>query len=381
MNAILVERLALGGGGPTIVVKDSIAIAGHPTRCGSPAFADAAPAMEHADAVQALLDAGCRIVGKANMHELAYGVTGLNAWTGTPLNPRYPDRVPGGSSSGSAAAVAAGLCDIAVGSDTGGSIRIPAACCGVYGLKPTYGRISRRGAVPEQSSLDCLGPFAASIAMIERAMAMLDPNFQPEASLAAPTLGLVTVDADEAVLATISDRLDALDVTLKPVALPGMKAAFDAGLVIIGAENWAALGHLTQSQAMGADVRARLLAAAAITAGDVARAKQVRAAFIAEVDQALAGVDALVLPTMPDFPPTVEEAADAGAAIRITTFVRPFNLSGHPALSIPLEAPNRLPVGLQLVGRRGEDARLCAVARTLDLIGHKQEQNHDSRAG
>lgn len=381
MKAILVEQLALGADGPTVAIKDSIDIAGHATRAGSRVLAGAAPAGTHADVVQALLGAGCRIVGKANMHELAYGVTGINGWTGTPANPLYPGRVPGGSSSGSAAAVAAGLCDFALGTDTGGSIRIPAACCGVYGLKPSFGRVSRRGAMPAESSLDCVGPFARDLATIERAMAMLDPGFRSETAAPAPALGVVTVDADGAVLTTIQDRLAASGVVLKPVALPGMKAAFDAGLTIIGAENWAAFGHLAQSDAMGADVRTRLRAAAAITAEDVAKAEQVRAAFTAEVDAALAGVDALVLPTMPDFPLTLDEAADARAAIRVTAFVRPFNLSAHPALSIPLEAPSGLPVGLQLVGRRGEDARLCAVARALISSEHKQEQDHDSHAG
>src|ERR1019366_8897632 len=142
--AAFVLRLELGGEGPRVAVKDSIDIAGYPTRAGSAAFAAAAPALHHAAVVQALLDRGCRIVGKTNMHELAYGVTGINRWSGTPRNPRYPDRIPGGSSSGSAVAVAAGAVaaaapsdpphvgppvDFALGTDTGGSIRIPAACC------------------------------------------------------------------------------------------------------------------------------------------------------------------------------------------------------------------------------------------------------------
>ncbi len=138
----------------------------------------------HADVVANLLSAGCRIVGKTKMHELAYGMTGINAFEGTPINPRYPDRIPGGSSSGSAAAVAAGLVDFAIGTDTGGSIRQPAICCGVIGFKPTFGRVSRKGALPAQSSLDCIGPFARNLSMIERAMSAIDPTFQPRASIA-----------------------------------------------------------------------------------------------------------------------------------------------------------------------------------------------------
>src|SRR5580698_6855331 len=147
-DSVFVQTMDLGGDDLRVGVKDSIDIEGMPTRLACACFADAPPAERHAEVVRALLDAGCRIVGKTNMHELAYGVTGINRWTGTPVNPRAPERVPGGSSSGSAVAVAMQLVDFAVGTDTGGSIRIPSACCGVYGLKPTYGRVSRSGGQP-----------------------------------------------------------------------------------------------------------------------------------------------------------------------------------------------------------------------------------------
>ena len=175
-NFIFFKELSHGGQGLRVAVKDSIDMAGYPTCAGSAALAEAPPAARNADVMQAVLDAGCRIVGKTNMHELAYGVTGINDWTGTPINPFYPDRAPCAASSGSAAAVAAGLCDFALGSDTGGSIRTPAACCGVFGFKPSFGRVSRVGAHPKESSLDCIGPFAGSAAMIEKAMAIIDPT-------------------------------------------------------------------------------------------------------------------------------------------------------------------------------------------------------------
>lgn len=146
-GAHLTLPLDLGGDGPHVAVKDVIDIAGTPTRAGSRAFADRPAAPTHARVVQSLLDAGCRIVGKTNMHELAFGMTGVNDWTGTPVNPRYPHLVPGRSSSGSATAVAAELCDWALGTDTGDSIRVPAACCGIVGLKPTFGRLSREGLI------------------------------------------------------------------------------------------------------------------------------------------------------------------------------------------------------------------------------------------
>lgn len=364
-DAIIIQALSLGGDGLRVAVKDSLDIAGYPTRGGSAALADAPPAAHHAAVVQAVLDAGCRIIGKANMHELAYGVTGVNRWTGTPANPRYPAHVPGGSSSGSAAAVAAGLCDFALGTDTGGSIRTPAACCGVFGLKPTFGRVSRQGAHPAVSSLDCVGPFADSVAMLERAMAIIDPTFQPEETPSAIRLGRVACTADPAIARAFDAALGGTGAHISEVALPGMDAAFAANIAIIGAETWAAFGSLTASPDMGDDVRQRLLNASKVTADDLARAEEVRARFRAEVDAALEGVDALVLPTMPVFVPTLEEAADAAAMLKLTALVRQFNLSGHPALSIPVATPTGLPIGIQLVGRIGGDAALCAVARAL----------------
>jgi amidase len=144
-----------------------------------------------------------------------------------------------------------------------------------------------------------------------------------------------------------------------------MDAAFAANIAIIGAETWAAFGSLTASPNMGEDVRQRLLNASKVTADDLAKAEDVRARFRAEVDAALEGVDALVLPTMPVFVPTLEDAADAAAMLKLTALVRQFNLSGHPALSIPVATPTGLPIGIQLVSRIGGDAALCAVARAL----------------
>jgi amidase len=364
-DAIFVERLSLGGRGLRVGVKDSIDIAGYPTRGGSATLADAPPATCHAAVVAALIAADCAIVGKTNMHELAYGVTGVNGWTGTPINPRFRRLVPGGSSSGSAAAVAAGHVDFALGSDTGGSIRTPAACCGVFGLKPSFGRVSRVGAHPAVSSLDCIGPFAGDMEMIERAMQILDPGFVPVEAPDAPTLGLVTVDVDSAVAVAFAAALAETGVATLAVALPSFDAAFAANITIIGAETWTAFGHLATSDAMGADVRARLRNAATITAGQIHAAEAVRATFRVEVDAALETCDALVLPTMPVSPLALEDAGDAAAALRLTALVRQFNLSGHPALSIPVMAPEGLPIGMQLVGRIGHDARLCALGRSI----------------
>ncbi|CAD5106228.1 amidase [Zestomonas carbonaria] len=362
---MVVEALALGSEGRSVMVKDTIDIAGYPTRACSRALEDAPPAPRHADVVQALLDAGCRINGKTSLHELAFGTTGLNAWVGTAENPRYPGRVPGGSSSGSAAAVAAGLADFSLGTDTGGSVRVPAACCGVFGLKPSFGRVSRQGVMPAQSSLDCVGPFAADMDMLIEAMRAIDPTFGALPAVADIHIGVVPVSAHPEIQAAVDAALRACGFPLQTLPLPGMQAAYDAGLAVINRETWNACGHLLESGRVGADVAARLLAARDTTDAALAAAEACRAAFTAEVDAALARCPILALPTMPDYPPLVADAADTRAAIGMTALVRPFNLSGHPALSLPFEGASKLPVGLQLVAAKGADELLCAVAREL----------------
>jgi len=368
-HAIWVERLDLGGDGPRVAVKDCLDIAGYRTACGSRAFADAPAAERHANVVEALLDAGCRIVGKANMHELAYGVTGINGWTGTPDNPLFPGRVPGGSSSGSAVAVAAGLADFAIGTDTGGSIRVPATCCGVAGLKPTFARVSRQGAHPASTTLDCIGPFARDVATLETAMTIIDPAFAPVARPSAPTLGIVEVEVDADVGAAAAIAISKTGLETIPVSLPSFADAFRAGITIMAAEMAPLFGHLCGTGLLGADVDARIAAATKVSAGEVLIAELVRKKFTAEVNAALATVDALVLPAMPSVPPLIEEAADAPRTLRMTSLVRPFNVSGHPVLSLPLRTADGLPAGLQLVGRKSEDAVLCALAaRIEDLL-------------
>ena len=361
---VFVERLDLGGSGARVAVKDSIDVEGFATRMGSSCLADSPPAKRHAAVVQALLTAGCRIVGKTNLHELAYGVTGINAWSGTPLNPRAPGRIPGGSSSGSAVAVAAGLVEFAIGNDTGGSIRIPSACCGICGLKPSFGRVSRSGVLPSASTLDCVGPLARDVATIEQAMSIIDATFRRQDAPSGPTVGWLDVEANPAVIDAARRALAAADVRLQRASLPSFAAAFTAGLEIIGAETWRAFGHLIECRTLGADVRARLLASRDITSTQLLAAEAVRESFRREVDAALERVDALALPTLPDAPLTLAAAADSRAALGSTALVRPFNLSGHPAITLPLTAAG-LPAGLQLVGHAGRDEALCALARKV----------------
>lgn len=361
---------SVNGGSFAVAVKDSIDVSGYPTVAGSRALADAEPAASNATVVQALLDAGCKLSGKANMHELAFGMTGVNEWAGTPINHRFPDFIPGGSSSGSAVAVANSMADFSLGTDTGGSIRVPAACCGVYGFKPTFERVSRQGVMPAETTLDCVGPLADSAELLIAAMNIIDPSFTPLSldSLNQLTFGVLDVDADPAIWSALNTMLNDADVKTRPVSLAGMRGAFDAGMSLISRETWQACGYLINSGKLGADVERRLNAAASVTDLEIEQAEKVRASFSQEVDLLLQQVDLLVLPTLPSFPLKLSEAKAGKTDLTISALVRPFNLSGHPALSIPLLAKGHRPAGLQLVGRKGNDELICEVARLLSVV-------------
>lgn len=372
MSALL-EQFSLGGDGaasPTIVIKDSIDIAGYRTTGASRALANVAPAQRHAEVVQRLLDHGWRIVGKANMHELAFGMTGINEYTGTPLNPQDATRIPGGSSSGSAAAVGARMADAALGTDTGGSIRGPAACCGVIGLKPTFGRVSRIGAAPAQSTLDCVGPFAREMRVIIAAMSAISPVFDlqiAESGVGAARVGIVKAQARQDISEAIEFAVHKADFAPAYVDLPGLAEAFTAGLAIINRETSAAFGQLVETGHLQPDLEARLRAAAKTSDLDIENAERVRTRFTQAVNHALEAVDVLVMPTLPDFPITLEQARNGTSVIAMSSLIRPFNLSGHPALSLPIPVKGAtLKAGLQIVGRHGADEQVCAVASRIE---------------
>lgn len=366
-----VVRTSLGGEGLRVAIKDNIDIEGLATTAGSRAFLSRPPAAQNATAVQRLLEAGCRIVGKTKLHELAFGVTGINDAFGTPANPRFPDLVPGGSSSGSAAAVAAGLADIAIGTDTGGSIRIPAACCGVFGLKPTFGRLPRDGVTPRLSSLDCLGVFAKSVSGIETAMQILDGQYQRRDYVRC-RIGIVASQGHTAIAAAVGTVLASMDADLQPVALRHWDSAFSAGLTLIGMETVDAFRDLLDSPLVAEDVLSRLRGAARMSSSDRLAAEAVRRSFQEELGMAFERVDVLAMPTIAEFPPTLDEARLDRSAVALTRNVRPFNLSGNPAIAIPLAPVDGKPVSLQIVGRMGEDERVCAVARHVEMCIARQ---------
>ncbi|OMP94811.1 amidase [Raoultella terrigena] len=360
-----ISRFTLGAGELTFAAKDTLDIAGHPTRAGSPVLQAAPPAIRHAAVIQRLLENGCRLQGKTTLHELAFGVTGINAWSGTPLNPHYPALIPGGSSSGSATVVAAGEVDFALGTDTGGSVRMPAACCGVVGLKPTWGRVSREGVIPAHSSLDCVGFFAREIAplrsALEKALGETAALFPAQRSEAGFISGLASAEIDRLILA----RLAQAGVAPSAVTLPGFSAAHEAGLTIISQENWQAFHAIVDAPELAADVALRIRAGADISPAQRQAAEQVRAAFTRAVDAQLARTPFILLPTLPALPPTLQEAADPLRVVNLTRLVRPFNLSGHPALTLPVGAIDQRPVALQIVGGKNREFALLSFAESL----------------
>ena len=237
-----ITRFDTSGPGVRLAVKDLIDMAGVPTTAGCRAVAERAePAEADAACMAGARAAGARIVGRANLHELALGVTGVNPWFGTPVNPLDPARVPGGSSSGSAVAVATDEADVAYGSDTGGSVRIPSACCGTAGLKTTWGRVSLDGVWPLSPSLDTIGPMARDVGGLVTGMALLEPGFslQGEGSGAGRRVGRLRVDADPAIDRAVDDALAATEWDVVDIDLPEWDEVTTYAGALLVAEAWA----------------------------------------------------------------------------------------------------------------------------------------------
>ncbi len=366
------------GGDPEptrVAVKDLIDMAGLTTTCGSRVVAGAArPATVDADCLAgiraAAADGQAVIVGKTNLHELAFGVSGINPWYGTPTNPLDARLVPGGSSSGSAAAVGAGQADVALGSDTGGSIRIPAACCGVTGLKTTRGRISLKGVAALGPSLDTVGPLALTVAGTGLGMQLLEPGFEWVGHRAAARIGRFRPRADpwvdravDAALARWSEG--GPDRVVLDIDLPGFAAATDALAVVLAAEAWQVHGELWRAHAedLSPDVAQRLEAGSRLAPDTVSAARAQGRRWATELADALRAVDLIALPVLAEAPPRLEDAARV-SAIRYTG---PFNLSGGPALALPAwTTEGALPASLQLAARHDEEATLLATAGAIE---------------
>jgi amidase len=357
------EQFVLGEGDLHFAVKDTLDVAGYRTQAGCPALENAPVAEQHASVVATLLNKHCVLTGKTTLHELAFGVTGINPWSGTPLNPRYPALIPGGSSSGSAAVVASGEVDFSIGTDTGGSVRMPAACCGIIGLKPGYGVLSRKGVMPADSSLDCVGVFTRDAQVLRQVTTRLSVTVDaPLATL--PTMSFIsaaTPEIDSLILSFLAER----DISPQPTNLPTLDDAHRAGLTIISHENWLALSPLLASGKVSTDVATRIRAGADVSTQALQDAERIRAQFTAQVDALLAHTPLLALATLPELPPTLDEARDSLSVVNHTRLVRPFNLSGHPALTLPVGEIDGRPVSLQLIAAKGHDGLLVQAAEWL----------------
>ncbi|MBI4270123.1 MAG: hypothetical protein HY615_07295 [Candidatus Rokubacteria bacterium] len=396
--------------------KDLYATKGIKTTGGSTILADFVPDAD-ATVVARLAAAGMLVLGKTNMHEFAYGPEGLNGHYGDAWNPwdAGTHRVAGGSSSGSGAAVAAGLCPAALGSDTGGSIRIPSSLCGITGIKPTYGRVSRSGVLPLAWSMDHCGPMARTArdcALMLGAMAGYDPadpstSVLPVPDYAAALTGDVkglrvgilrahftdvaapevraAVEAAARGLEQAGARLD--DVNLEHVALVPA-----ASFAVVGAEALAYhAGWLrTRNADYQPDVRERLKLGVLVSSNHYLRAQALRARVRQEVDAVLARRDVLLAPATPIPAPALGQTdarlGDGASDVRsaLIRFTRPFNFSGHPAISLPCGfTPAGLPVGLQLVGRLFDEATVLRAADAYQRLTdwHTRRPEHMGGSG
>ena len=401
--------------GQTIAVKDNISTAGVRTTCGSAMLEEYVPPYS-ATVVERILDAGGEIVGKTNMDEFGMGSTTETSAFGPTENPAAPGRVPGGSSGGSAAAVAAGEADLALGSDTGGSIRCPAAFCGIVGLKPTYGLVSRYGLVAYANSLEQIGPMAKDVEGVARLLDVIagsDPN---DATSRSPphdgsyleavggdidglTVGIPTelvegVDpaVNEAFDAGI-EQLETAGASVEEVSLPSLEPAVQAYYVIAMGEassnlsrfdgirygvsedeggDWGEVFGSRRSRGFGDEVKRRiLLGTFALSAGYQDRyykqAQNARAWLANEFDSIFEEVDVLASPTMPVEPFPMGEALDDPMLMyRADANTVPVNLANLPAISVPVDRNRELPVGFQLVAPSFEEGRLLRVANHVD---------------
>jgi len=354
-----ITRFDTAGPGVRLAVKDLIDMEGVPTTAGCRAVAnEATPATTDALCLAGARSAGARIVGRTNLHELALGVTGVNPWYGTPVNPLDPRLVPGGSSSGSAVAVATFEADVALGSDTGGSVRIPSACCGTAGLKTTWGRIPLEGVWPLSPSFDTVGPMARDVAGLVIGMELLEPGFVVGGRRAL-RVARVLMEADPLIDAAIDRALALSEWEVTAIELPGWHDATAAAGVLLVAEAWETDHDLVSRRGdeIGADVVGRLRLGSAIDARGLESAHAVRQRWGGRLDEVFQRFDVIATPTLTIFPPPL----DGGEELLMARCTLPVNLAGVPALALPVPSSGALPASLQLIGpTRSEDMLLAA---------------------
>jgi len=353
------------GDGPVVAVKDLVDVRGTVTTGGGVLLPDERATVD-APLVGEIRRYGCVVVGKTNLHEWAFGITSNNPHHGTVRNPRDPSRIPGGSSGGSAAAVVAGMCDWAVGSDTGGSIRIPAGLCGCVGFKPTIGMISTEGVVPLSRSLDTIGSLAPDVHTAALALEMMSGliGIVPETvrggyRLAVPEGWFEDLDEEtRAAWVLVAGKLE-------EIAFPTYAELGAPGITILNAE--AAAFHRERVEAFpekfGKDVLGNLQRGLDVKAIDYLQALDDRERLSEEVEEAMEGVDAILVPATPRIAPKIDESDSVRPLM--TRYTRPFNVTGQPIVTLPAPVTG-LPVGIQVIGRYGEDAQVAEIAAWLE---------------
>lgn len=379
--------------GLTFAAKDIIDVAGHVTGCGNPDWLRTHDAAETtASSIQLCLDAGATLVGKTVTEELATGLTGENIHYGTPRNANAPGRVSGGSSSGSAAAVAAGLVDFALGSDTGGSVRSPASFCGIYGIRPSHGRVPMDGVMPLAPGLDVVGWFARSPDVLERVSRVIlqGPEGKPDCGrflVASDVMALLDSRTSQALMDAVAEVEGLLGpaeaVTVAGDAAPskGLASWAEIARTIWGAEGWAAHRDWieTESPTFGSGVAARFAARSQVTAEAAAVANAARDAIAEYLDDVLKDGAVLALPAAPGVAPEIggtdEDIEPFRAANEPIGSVS--GLGRLPQIVLPMANIDGLPLGLGLTAAAGNDEMLLGIARALYDAGAIPERENE----
>jgi len=386
--------------------KDLFFTKGIRTTCGSKILADFRPPFDGA-VIERLGGAGAVLLGKLNMHEFAYGTTSVNPHYGPVRNPWDRERVTGGSSGGSAAALAASFAPLTLGTDTGGSIRIPSSLCGTVGLKPTYGRVSRRGAYPLCWSLDHIGPMtktAVDCAIVLNIIAGHDPGDPASAAVPVPDytrslfkdlkgvrIGIpdsyyferLEGDVRKAVARAIDD-LKKLGARILPISIPDLEEAAMAAFIGLVSEGAASLEkwRRTRPEDLGRDVLSRLNVGAAVSATQYLKAMRVRRRILENFQKAFEKVDAIVTPQLPVTAPKIGQAAVSFGRVEepvpsaLTRFTRIYNLIGIPALSVPCGfSASGMPIGLQIAARPFDEETALGIGCAYEVAGPGAGEN------
>ena len=352
-------------GARPVAVKDLLDTAGLVTTYGSALFAEHVPAVS-AESVLRLEAAGYAVAGKTNLHEFAYGISSQNPHFGTVPNPRAPGRLAGGSSGGSAAAVAAGDVELALGTDSGGSIRIPAAWCGVTGFKPTFDLVPTAGCFPLAPSYDHVGPIASSVAGCRELMAALAPELEQTAldSLESLSVGVAWMDGADPLVRARVEEAAACFPNRRPVDFP-LREPIEGALFMREVADVHRGLFPERADEYGENVRAKIKRCTTVTDAEVEAAQCARDSYRERCEEAMEGLDLLVTPTI-GFVAPPDDVDELTIRERAIAFTIPFDSLGWPALAIPCGlAEDGLPASIQLVGRRGADALVLAAGELL----------------